>query len=269
MPKLGWDQGLCCAVVALYGLLAITAPYLGLTDPNRFLDLPIQAPPSAEFWWGTTRQGYDVLARVVFGCRTALQVILSGTLLSAVIGVPLGLLSGYVGDWLDRLLIFTMDILYTLPGLLLAIAIAFVLGPGLKTAAVAIAVAYVPLYFRVVRNQTTSLRSRPFVVASIAAGAGLPTLLRRHLLPNVMPSLPVLLTLNAADAILISASLGFLGLGFASEVPEWGQDLRVALESFADGSGIWWPTVFPGLAIAILVMALSWLGESIEDRNQI
>ncbi len=253
-------------VVLLYAILAATAPLLQqwgwLRDPTEFLPHPIHQAPNADYWWGTTRQGYDVLSRTLYGARTALQVVLAGTSFGFGFGVPLGLLSGYWGGGFDRATVFVMDAIYTLPGLLLAIAIAFVLGPGIVTAGVAVALAYGPLYFRVVRSQTASVKARGYVEAAIAAGAPTAQILRRHIFPNILSSLPVLVALNAADAISIAASLGFLGLGLPPEIPEWGQDLRVALDSFAAGSGIWWTAAFPGLAIALLVTALSFLGES-------
>lgn len=274
----GWRYLQCHAIltgslgmVGVYLLIAAIAPLLfhwqWLRDPTDFLSNPIHQSPSFEYWLGTTREGYDVLSRTLFGTRTALQVVVAGTSLALVFGVPLGLLSGYSGGWLDRVLVFAMDAIYTLPGLLLAIAVAFVLGPGIGTAAVAVALAYGPLYFRVVRNQTASIKARGYVEAAVAAGASPVSILYRHIFPNVLSSLPVLFTLNAADAILITASLGFLGLGLPQDIPEWGQDLRAALDAFAAGSGIWWTAVFPGLAIALLVTALSLVGESFSDET--
>lgn len=256
-------------VAIVYVAIALAAPSLVqanlLLDPHEFLSHPVHAAPSAAHPWGTNRQGYDILSRTFFGTRTAFQVVFAGTTFALVFGVPLGLLSGFFGGWLDRLLVFVMDAIYTLPGLLLAIAVAFVLGPGIVTVSVAVALAYGPLYFRVVRNQTASIKSRGFVEAAIAAGSPPFTIMGRHIFPNVLPSLPVLLTLNAADAISMTASLGFLGLGIPPEFPEWGQDLRMALDSFAAGSGIWWTAVFPGIAIALLITSLSAIGESFSD----
>ena len=257
---------LSLGIVLVYATIALAAPSLAeagvLRDPNEFLSHPIHAVPSGQYPWGTNRQGYDVLSRTLFGTRIAFQVVFAGTAIALLCGVPLGLLSGYRGGWLDRLLVFAMDAIYTLPGLLLAIAVAFVLGPGIATISIAVALAYGPLYFRVVRNQAASIKSRGYVEAAIAAGSSSLAILCRHVFPNVLPSLPVLLTLNAADAISMTASLGFLGLGIPQDIPEWGQDLRMALDSFAAGSGIWWTAAFPGLAIALLITCLSLIGES-------
>lgn len=151
-----------------------------------------------------------------FGAQAALQVVFVATLLSLVVGVPLGLLSGYRGGWLDRGLLFLMDTIYTLPGLLLAITVAFVVGKGVLNAAIALSVAYIPQYYRVVRNHTVSLKNEVFIEAARALGASTPRILQRYLLVNVLPSIPVLFTLNAADAILTLAGLGVFGLRVAA-----------------------------------------------------
>ena len=259
------------AIVLAYIAIALVAPQLSarglLGDPIEYLSNPVATPPSLQYPWGTNQQGHDVLARTLHGTRTAFNVVIRGTAFALLFGVPLGLIGGYFGSWLDRVLVFAMDALYTLPGLLLAIAVAYILHPGITTVSIAVALAYGPLYFRVVRNQAASIKSRGYVEAAIAAGSSPFTILRRHIFPNVLPSLPVLLTLNAADAISMTASLGFLGLGIPSDIPEWGHDLRLALDSFAAGSG-WWTAVFPGLAIAGLITSLSLIGESFGGRTQ-
>ncbi|WP_448526381.1 ABC transporter permease [Parathermosynechococcus lividus] len=263
--QLLWIGGLICGI---FVFVAFTAP-LGqafgwIPNPQDFLDFPIHAPPSAQHWFGTNRQGYDVFSRTLFGTQAALQVVVVATLFSLILGVPLGLLSGYRGGWLDRALLFLMDTVYTLPGLLLAVTVAFVVGKGVVNAAVALSVAYIPQYYRVVRNHTVSLKNEVFIEAARAMGASTPRILRRYLLINVLPSIPVLFTLNAADAILTLAGLGFLGLGLPPEVPEWGQDLRQALDGLS--VGIWWTTLFPGLAMTTLVVGLSLLGEGLGER---
>lgn len=165
-----------------------------------------------------------------------------------------------------------MDTIYTLPGLLLSITLAFVVGKGVLNAAIALSVAYVPQYYRVVRNHTTSVKTELFIEAAQALGANTWRILTRYLFLNVIQSVPVLFTLNAADAILTLGGLGFLGLGLPDEVPEWGHDLRIALEALP--TGIWWTTLFPGLALTIMVVGLSLLGEGLNDflnprlRNQ-
>jgi peptide/nickel transport system permease protein len=247
--------------------LALLAPVLQgmglLLDPTEFLDHPPQQAPSAQHWFGTTRLGYDVFSRTIFGSQAALQVVVAATVLSVAVGVPLGMVSGYLGGRLDRALLFLMDTLYTLPGLLLSVTLAFVVGRGVLNAAIALSISYVPQYYRVVRNQTVSVKTQLFIEAAQAMGASTWRVITRYLALNVVQSLPVLFTLNAADAILTLGGLGFLGLGLPEEAPEWGNDLRQALDGLSTG-GIWWTTLFPGLTMTLMVVGLSFLGEGLE-----
>ena len=255
-------------MTSLYMAAALLAPLAqvwGLIQvPTEFLSNPINDPPSAAHWFGTDLQGYDVFSRTIFGSQAALQVVIVATLFSLVIGVPLGLFSGYLGGRLDRVLLFLMDTIYTLPGLLLSVTVAFVVGRGVFNAAIALSVAYVPQYYRVVRNHTVSVKTELFIEAAQATGASSWRVLTRYLLLNVIQSVPVLFTLNAADAILTLAGLGFLGLGLPEEVPEWGHELRQALSGLSTG-GIWWTALFPGLAMTLLVVGLSLFGEGLND----
>jgi peptide/nickel transport system permease protein len=253
---------------ALYVFAALFSPLFQsigwLQNPTEFLSNPINDPPSLTHWFGTDVQGYDVFSRTLFGSQAALQVVVVATLFSLIIGVPLGLFSGYLGGRLDRVLLFLMDTIYTLPGLLLSVTVAFVVGRGVLNAAIALSVAYVPQYYRVVRNHTVSVKTELFIEAAQATGASPWRVLTRYLLLNVIQSVPVLFTLNAAYAILTLAGLGFLGLGLPEEVPEWGHDLRQALSGLSTG-GIWWTALFPGLAMTLLVVGLSLVGEGLND----
>ncbi len=235
-----------------------------LQNPTEFLDNPPHDPPSVSHWFGTTSLGYDVFSRTLFGSQAALQVVVLATALSLVIGVPLGMVSGYLGGRLDRFLLFIMDTIYTLPGLLLSVTLAFVVGRGVLNAAIALSIAYVPQYYRVVRNQTVSVKTELFVEAAQAMGASTWRVLSRYLFLNVIQSVPVLFTLNAADAILTLGGLGFLGLGLPDDVAEWGHDLRQALDALSTG-GIWWTALFPGLAMTLMVIGLSLLGEGLNE----
>jgi peptide/nickel transport system permease protein len=254
-------------ITGVYVLAALLAPLFQawgwIHSPSEFLDYPVHQSPSGQFWFGTDQLGYDVFARTLFGTQAALQVVVVATLLSLVIGVPLGMLSGYLGGRLDQCLLFIMDAIYTLPGLLLSVTVAFVVGRGVLNAAIALSIAYIPQYFRVVRNHTVSVKTELFIEAAQALGASTWHVLSRYLFLNVIQSVPVLFTLNAADAILTLAGLGFLGLGLPAEIPEWGHDLRQALDGLA--VGIWWTTLFPGLTMTLLVVGLSFLGESLSD----
>ncbi|MGQ9869717.1 ABC transporter permease [Leptodesmis sp.] len=255
-------------ITVFFILLAVFAPLLQaigwLQNPTEFLDNPPQHPPSWQHWFGTTQLGYDVFSRTIFGSQAAWQVLLLAVTLGLLVGVPLGMVSGYLGGWLDRALLFVMDTIYTLPGLLLSVTLAFVVGRGVLNAAIAISIAYIPQYYRVVRNQTVSVKTELFVEAAQAMGASTWRVLTRYLFLNVVQSVPVLFTLNAADAILVLAGLGFLGLGLPEETPEWGYDLKQALDGLSTG-GIWWTTLFPGLAMTLMVTGLSLLGEGLSE----
>ena len=253
-------------IVVAYALVALLTPLLvhigWLADPNAGLQNPIYAQPSLAHWCGTDRLGRDVCVRTLAGSGVALQVVLLALVIALLIGVPLGMVSGYLGGWVDRVLVLLMDTLYTLPVLLLSVVLAFLLGRGLPNAAAALCVVYIPQYFRVVRNQTAQVKAELFVEAAQSLGAGPIWILRRYLLRNVITSVPVLLTLNAADAVLVLGGLGFLGLGLPETIPEWGGDLQHALTAVP--TGIWWTALYPGLAMFVLVLGLSFLGEGLE-----
>lgn len=255
-------------ITVFFVAIALLAPFLQaigwLQSPTEFLDNPPQQPPSLQHWFGTTRLGYDVFSRTVFGSQAAWQVVILATIVSLGIGVPLGMVSGYLGGKLDRILVFSMDAVFTLPTLLIAVTLAFVLGRGVFNAAIALSIAYIPQYFRLVRNQTASVKNELFVEAAQAMGASTWRVMTRYLFLNVVQSVPVLLTLNIADAVLILGGLGFLGLGLPEETPEWGYDLKQALDGLATGD-VWWTTLFPGLALTLMVTGLSLLGEGLSD----
>ena len=261
LTAIGLVITLCFVAIAL---LAPTLQNIGwLQDPTEALANPIHEAPGVNYWFGTTRQGYDVFSRTLFGTQAALKVVMLATTISLILGVPLGLVSGYLGGKLDKILIFFMDTIYTLPGLLLSVTLAFVVGKGVINAALALSIAYIPQYYRIVRNHTTSVKTELFIEAAQAMGAPTSRILSRYLFFNVIQSVPVLFTLNAADAILILGGLGFLGLGLPPEVPEWGHDLRLALDALP--TGIWWSATFPGLAMTSLVTGLSLVGEGLGD----
>lgn len=247
---------------------AFSAPLLEnigiIQDPLESLSNPINQPPNRKYWFGTTGQGYDVFSRTIFGSQAALKVVITATFLSLIIGVPLGLISGYFGGKIDKILLFLMDTIYTLPGLLLSVTLAFVVGRGVINAALALSISYIPQYYRVVRNHTTSVKTELFIEAAQAMGASPTRIIYKYLFFNVVQSIPVLFTLNAADAILILGGLGFLGLGLPEDVPEWGHDLKLALDGLP--TGIWWNALFPGLAMATMVTGLSLLGEGLSER---
>ena len=221
-----------------------------------------------EHWLGTNDQFYDIWSRVVWGARTAVEVVVLSVVFSALIGVPLGLVSGFVGGSVDRVLVFLMDALYAFPSLLLAIVFSFLLtgplGGGVVAVALSLTTIYVPQYYRVVRSTTVSTRETTYVEAARAIGAKPITIMRKYVFGNVVQSVPVIGTLNAADALSTLAALGFLGWGIQpNEASEWGYDLSRALDDAQ--AGVWWPALWPGLAIIILITALTLVGEGLNE----
>jgi peptide/nickel transport system permease protein len=226
------------------------------------------AHPSSAHLLGTNSRSSDVLSVVIYGSRTALEVVVLSVAASIPVGVSLGLVSGFFGGIGDRILVLLMDALFAFPYLLLAIVVAFVLSnsvsSGIITASIAITVVYVPQYFRVVRNTVVSVREEPYVEAARALGARPARIVTRYVFLNVIQTIPVIATLNAADSILTLAGLGFLGYGVdPSQAAEWGYALQRAIPDAE--SGIWWTTVGPGLAIVLLVTGLTLVGEGLNE----
>ena len=260
------------AITLFFVVLALSAQWVAPYDFDSYRDeggrFAQLGSPSGDHPMGTTVQSTDVMSRVVWGARTALKVVLLSLLFSLTVGVPLGLLSGYFGGPLDRALVLVMDAMLAFPFLLIAIVVAFLIsgsgGKGVLTAAFAITVAYIPLYFRVIRNHVISLKEESYVEAARAIGARPFTIIRKYVFFNVVQNVPPIATLNAADAILTLAALGFLGYGIQpTEAAEWGYDIQRAVSDTA--SGIWWTATFPGLAIVLLVTGLTLLGEGLNE----
>ena len=230
-------------------------------------DLPRRQPPGEGFPFGTTSARLDVFSRVVHGTQAAIGIVVLATVLAMGIGVPLGLYSGFRGGRFDRALVTVMDAVYVIPPLLLAIIVAFVLKqylePGLPSAAVAVGVTYIPQYFRVIRNHVLSVKEEPFVEAARSMGAKPRTIVGRYVFFNVVQSVPVIFTLNAADAVLTLASLGFLGYGVPYPQAEWGLDVSRAITDVV--SGFWWTAFWPGIATMLLVTGLTLVGEGLND----
>jgi len=247
-----------------YIFLAVFAPLLAPFQQTQPFSNPVLQSPSLKYLMGTDNVGRDVLSRVVWGARTSLEIMAIGVFIALAIGFPIGLLSGYAGGMTDRILVLIMDSIYAFPGLLLAALIAAVIGKGVFNIGVAITVIYVPLYFRVTRNQTLSVREEPYVEAARALGARSPTIIFSYIAHSVIIAVPVIFSLSAADAILTAAGLSYLGLGLEVDTPgDWGRDLSDAQQWI--GVGVWWTSVFPGLMIILLTVGLSFLGEGLND----
>lgn len=220
-------------------------------------------PFGKRFLLGTDNYGRDVLSRLIHGAQTVLGIAILAALMSAAVGVPLGLLSGFFGGLLDRALSLIMDSVYSFPGLILAIAMAALLGPGMLNIAVAIAVIYIPVYFRLVRSKVLSVKEELYVEAARSLGAKAFTLLWLYVFPNVIPSIVVIFSVNVADSILTEAGLSFLGLGLPPPTPDWGFDLSAG-KRFVP-SGYWWIITYPGAMIALLTLGFSMLGEGLNE----
>jgi len=276
--SVGLQRGMLIAGLVLMGGFVLTAVFAPLLAPYEYGQLRdasgpfgAQAHPSADHLLGTTVGGYDVLSRVIWGTRTALYVIVVAVLLSIVAGVLLGLVSGYFGGWLDRVLVVIADAIYAFPSLLLAIIVAIVISGGqssmwggIMATAISITVIFIPQYFRVVRAETVRIKSEAFVESARVIGASNWRIMSRHVLRNATRTLPLILTLNASEAILTLAGLGFLGFGIQpTAAAEWGFDLNRSLSDVT--SGIWWTSVFPGAAIVLTVLGLTLVGESLND----
>ena len=276
--SVGWQRTMLIgglALVLLFVLMAVLAPLIApygfnvLSGPGG--DFGSRMPPSAEHPFGTTVAGYDVLSRVIWGSRTALLVIIMAVVSSLFLGTLLGMVSGYLGGALDRVLVMLTDAIYAFPSLLLAIVMSIVISGGQSSmwggvwsAALSITVVFIPQYFRVVRSEVVRIKSEAFVESARVVGAGHWRIMFRHVLRNSTRSLPLVFTLNASEAILTLAGLGFLGFGIEpNSAAEWGYDLNKAVADVTNG--IWWTSLWPGLAIVLIVLGLTLAGESLND----
>lgn len=248
---------------------AVAAPLLAKHDPlalnletARFLPPFFVAGGSFEHPFGTDSSGRDVLARVLYGGRISLVLGFLPVALGAGLGVPLGLLSGYLGGRTDDLLMRLNDCLLAFPAILIALILVAFLGQGIVNLMIAVGIAYAPTFARVARSSALGERSKDYVTSAHANGASLSRILFRHVLPNILNSVVVVATMSFASALLESAGLSFLGLGVRHPTPEWGAMLA---EGKADFYQAWWTLVFPGAAIFLTVLCLNMLGDSLRD----
>lgn len=250
------------SILLIFLFMAILAPFLSPYDPNAIdTDAPF-SPPSSEHIMGTDKLGKDMFSRFIWGTRTALAISVLSALMALIIGVPTGLFSGFIGGKVDRAMSMFMDAIYAFPGLILAMAVATMLGYGVINVAVALAVIYAPTYFRVIRNQVLSVREQLYVEAAKALGARNSSILGHYIFPNVIPSIVVILSLCIADSILTAAGLSFIGIGISPEIPDWGYDISRGVGYLRRA---WWTVTFPGLAIVLIVIGFSLFGEGLDE----
>lgn len=251
------------AVILLaLGLAAVFAPVVSPHSPTIGNLADAFAPPGRRFLMGTDHVGRDVLSRVIFGARISLTVGLVVQVTALVVGTAFGLLAGYYGGWMDDTVSAVTVTLQAFPGILLAIAVVAMLGPGIYNVFLALGLVAWPSIARLVRGQTLALKEQQFVESARAIGASGPRILRRHILPNCMGPLIVVVTLGVGGAILSEAALGFLGLGVQPPVPSWGSMLAAGRARMATAP---WLTIFPGLAIFVTVLSLNMLGDGLRD----
>lgn len=249
-------------IVALLLLVILTAPWLTRRAPDMIDVAARLSPPSAGHPMGTDDLGRDVLSRVIYGTRTSAAVAALAVAMALPMGTSLGLVSGYFGGRLDHVIMRGMDLLFAFPPLLLALFVTAMLGPNLQNAMIAIGIVFTPSFARLARGTTLSLKAMPFVEAARAAGARDAYLIRRHLLPNVAPSLIVQTTLSLAWVILTEASLSFVGLGVQPPAPSWGGMLNEARRFLQTAP---WMAVFSGIPIVLAILGFSLLGDALRD----
>jgi peptide/nickel transport system permease protein len=256
-------------VLALLVIAAVFAPVLTPHSPtegelqDRLLPPAWQAEGSADHLLGTDRQGRDILTRIIYGTRVSLSVALLAIFVAGSIGIVIGVVAGYCGGWVDSLLMRLTDVGLSLPGILVALVLAVVVGPTFGNVIAVIGLVFWPRYARQVRGETLSLMQQDYVALARIAGCSPLRIMAVHILPNLAPSLLVLATLQVGDVILFEATLSFLGVGLPPPLPAWG--LMVA-EGRTLITTAWWVAVLPGLAIMFTVLAMNLLGDWTRDR---
>jgi peptide/nickel transport system permease protein len=249
-------------ILALLTLMAIFAPLIAPDEPNVMVPVDALAAPSLEHLFGTDQFGRDILSRIIFGARLSLQVGFIAVGIASIIGITLGVIAGYYGRWIDGTIGILIDIMLAFPGILLALAIVAILGPSLLNLMVAVGIAAVPTYTRLVRGTVLATKSLTYIEAARVVGAKDRTIMFRHILPNVIAPAIVLATLGIGGAILVGAALSFLGLGAKPPESEWGAMLSSGRNFLQQA---WWITLFPGLAIMITVLSINLLGDGLRD----
>ena len=242
------------AIVLVFVLCGAFAPLIAPYDPYQNDLMNVLMPPSAEHWFGTDELGRDLFSRIIHGARISLIEGVFSVALAMMIGVPIGMVSGYLGGRIDAVIMRLIDVLLAFPGVLLAIVIISVLGPGLTNAIIAVAVYTIPIFARLARGSTLTVKDEPYVEAARAAGLSDLRILSRHIFPNISATLFVMMTLRVAISILTAASLSFLGLGAQAPLPEWGAMLSNSRNAMLIAPHV---ALFPGLAIILLVFGLN------------
>jgi peptide/nickel transport system permease protein len=257
--RAAWIGG---GIVFAFVLLAVLAPLISPFDPNKTNFLAIRKAPSAVHWLGTDELGRDIVARLLHGGRASLMAGVVSVFIALVIGVPVGLLAGWRGGWLDAAVSRVTDALLACPFLIVAIAFAAVLGPSLTNAMIAIGLSAVPIFIRLARGQAIAVKAEDYIEGARAVGVRDSVILIRHLAPNTLPPILVQATLFMAQAIILEASLSFLGLGQQPPAASWGSMLNTA-KNFMEQAP--WMSISPGVAICLVVLGFNLLGDGLRD----
>jgi len=256
---LGLVLVLAFLVLAAFG--PALAPYPEDAQGAVHLERKLE-PPSAAYPFGTDEMGNDILSRVIVGTRTSLWIGLVITAVAVLVGVPLGIVAGYLGGRTREAIMRVTDVFLSVPGLALALAIVASLGPGIMNCVIALALVWWPGYVRLIESKTLSLKQELFVEAARAVGAGTPYILWRHILPNCVSPLIVKASMDFGLAVLAAASLGFIGLGAKAPAPEWGSMISIARSYMPES---WWYALAPGLAIYLTVLGFNLFGDGLRD----
>jgi peptide/nickel transport system permease protein len=250
-------------IIVVMALMAASADWIAPHDPLANDYAAMLSAPSAQHWLGTDAFGRDVLSRIIYGSRTALMVGLGASFLGAVLGSLIGVASAYFGGRIDLVVQRVMDVFFAFPVIIMALAVVAILGTGAGNVILAIATPMIPRCARVVRSSALSVREMPYVDAARASGFGHRRIILRHMLPNVMAPILIMATAFLGEAILLEASLSFLGLGVTEPTAAWGLMLRGAAAEFAETAP--WMAIFPGLAISLAVFGFNLFGDSLRD----
>jgi peptide/nickel transport system permease protein len=243
-------------------LLAIIAPLISPYDPTKIDVISKFQPPSIKHWFGTDEVGRDILARTLYGARLSLGVGILVIAIAGAAGLIIGSISGYFGGLIDQIIMRIMDMMLAFPMLILAMALTAALGPSLQNALLALAIVEVPIYVRLARGQALMLRQTLYVKSAETFGINPFRIIWRHMIPNAVSPLIIQATLDIGNAILMIATLGFLGLGAQPPTPEWGAMISVGWKYLLD---YWWYPVFPGIFLFLSSMALNLIGDGIRD----
>ncbi|MDR0648546.1 MAG: ABC transporter permease [Synergistaceae bacterium] len=243
-------------------LVAVFAPFIapyGYDEANR--DERLQ-PPSQKHPFGTDDFGRDMLSKVIYGSRITLQIALTGTLIQMALGVSVGMISGYFGRTVDKILMFVADLTWCVPGIILALAVVTLLGKGLTNSIIAISLVNWTQYARIVRAKTMSIKNQAFIETGIAFGEKAPAIMLRYIFPNIVPAIVVMASMQLPSTVMSTTALSFLGLGSQPPSPDWGLALSNGMKYITRGQ---WLSIFPGIALVYVVFGFNLLGEGLRD----